>query len=287
LEIKTKKLDKYSQVLEEKVAERTQDLETSITQLKRMQHHLVMQEKMASLGNLVAGVAHEVNNPIGAINSSADVSARCILNIDEEISKSDVTEHLKNDSKFWKSMKLLKENNNVIVTAGKRVAKIVQSLKSFARLDESEFQKADIHEGLNSTLTLVQHELKNEVEVIREYGDIPKIECYPNQLNQVFMNLFVNAAQAIEKAGWLKIKTSEKDNKVFIEISDNGKGIPEDKIKKIFDPGFTTKSRGVGTGLGLSISYNIIQKHHGDIKAKSEVGKGTTFTIILPINQPK
>ncbi|MFQ5584676.1 MAG: ATP-binding protein, partial [Calditrichia bacterium] len=292
LEIKTRKLNKYSQVLEEKVAERTQDLnrknqelEDTLIQLKEMQQQLIFREKMASLGNLVAGVAHEVNNPIGAVNSSADVSARCIVKIEHELEKNSVSHKQEIDSRIRKPLRLLKESTGVIVTAGQRISEIVKSLKNFARLDESEYQKASIREGIESTLTLLRHKLKDRVEIVREYRDIPEIECFPNQLNQVFMNIIINAAQAIENKGIIRIKTFQTDGKVCVEISDTGKGIPADRMHKIFDPGFTTKSRGVGTGLGLSISYNIIEKHNGEIKVTSEVGKGTTFTILLPVKQ--
>lgn len=292
LEIKTRKLNKYSQVLEEKVAERTQDLnrknqelEDTLMQLKEMQQQLIFREKMASLGNLVAGVAHEVNNPIGAVNSSADVAARCITKIEEEIQEEPGAGEREINTRIQKPLRLLKESTAVIVTAGQRISEIVKSLKNFARLDESEYQTADIHEGIESTLTLVRHKLKDRVEIVKEYGHIPEIECFPNQLNQVFMNIFLNAAQAIEDKGVIRIKTSLRDGNVSVEISDTGKGIPPDQIKKIFDPGFTTKSRGIGTGLGLSISYNIIEKHHGELGVSSEMGKGTTFTIILPVKQ--
>lgn len=291
LELKSRKLDKYSQILEQKVAERTEDLNTknqelekTLSQLKKMQHQLIMQEKMASLGNLVAGVAHEVNNPIGAVKSSAHVLNRCIDKIHSSLTNSKSIEEIRNDDRFQKALSLLQENNQVISTASNRVSEIVLSLKNFARLDEADLQKADIHEGIDTTLTLVDHELKNRVEVIREYGNIPKINCYPNQLNQVFMNMFVNAAHAIKDKGFLKIKTSSKNEHVQIEVSDNGRGISAVHLEKIFDPGFTTKGRGIGTGLGLSISYNIVKKHNGDIKVESEVEKGTTFTIVLPVN---
>lgn len=292
LEIKSKKLDKYSQVLEQKVAERTQDLnhknhelESTLNELQKMQHQLIMQEKMASLGNLVAGVAHEVNNPIGAVKSSAHVLTRCIEKIRDALTHGKSLEEIKNDSEFQKTLSMLQENNKVINTAGERVSEIVLSLKNFARLDEAEFQLVDIHEGIDTTLTLVEHELKNRIEVIKEYGNIPKIHCYPNQLNQVFMNMLINAAHAIKDGGTIKIKTYLKDSFVYVEVSDSGRGISKKNLNKIFDPGFTTKSMGVGTGLGLSISYNIIQKHNGEIKVESEEGKGTTFTIMLPVKQ--
>ena len=292
LEIKSRKLDKYSQILEQKVAERTKDLnsknlelETTLRKLQNMQHQLIMQEKMASLGNLVAGVAHEVNNPIGAVKSSAHVLSRCIHKIYDTLSKSKNLEDVRNDDQFQQALSMLKDNNQVINTASERVAEIVLSLKNFARLDEAEFQEVDIHDGIDTTLTLVEHEIKNRIEVIKEYGDIPQIKCYPNQLNQVFMNLFINSAHAIKDKGIIKIKTYSKNGYVYVEVTDNGKGINKENLAKIFDPGFTTKGRGIGTGLGLSISYNIIKKHNGEIKVQSEVGKGTTFQIVLPVEQ--
>jgi len=294
LEIKSKKLDKYSQVLEQKVAERTQDLnlknqelEMTLNQLQKMQHQLIMHEKMASLGNLVAGVAHEVNNPIGAVKSSAHVLTRCIEKIKDTLTHSKSLDEIKNDNEFQKALSMLQENNKVINTASERVAEIVFSLKNFARLDEAEFQLVNIHEGIDTTLTLVEHELKNRIEVIKEYGEIPRIHCYPNQLNQVFMNMLVNAAHAIEDKGTIRIKTYSRNGFLYVEVSDSGKGISKRNLDRIFDPGFTTKSMGVGTGLGLSISYNIIQKHNGEIKVESREGKGTTFTIVLPVEQEK
>ena len=254
---------------------------------RKMENQLVMQEKMAALGNLVAGVAHEVNNPIGAVNSAADVLARCIGNINDVVAKSKTIDEIKGNSKFQKALKLLAENNQVVVIAGQRIAKMVQNLKNFARLHEAEFKKADIHEGIDSTLMLVLHELKDKVEVIQEYGDIPQINCYPNQLNQVFMNLIVNAAHSIEDSGIIKIKTFVADKHVYIRISDTGKGITPEHFDRIFEPGFTTKRMGVGTGLGLSICYNIIQKHSGTITVESEVGKDTEVTLALPIHQAK
>ena len=153
-------------------------------------------------------------------------------------------------------------------------------------MDEAEFQKADLHEGLDSTLTLVHHELRNRAIVLKDYGNLPLVYCSPNQLNQVFMNLFINASQAIDGKGEIRISTRADDAKVCIRIADNGKGILPEHLPKIFDPGFTTKGTGVGTGLGLSICYNIIQKHKGSITVESEPGKGTEFTITLPV-QPE
>ena len=286
-------LDEYRYNLENKVLDRTralneknQALQDALQQLQATQHELILQSKMASLGSLVAGVAHEVNNPIGAVNSAADVSTRCIDRLLKLVESSRSLDDLRGNETFRQLVEMLKENHRITVTAGNRIAKIVRSLKNFARLDEAEFQKADLHEGLDSTLTLVHHELRNRAIVLKDYGNLPLVYCSPNQLNQVFMNLFINASQAIDGKGEIRIMTRADDTKVCIRIADNGKGILPEHLPRIFDPGFTTKGTGVGTGLGLSICYNIIQKHKGSITVESEPGKGTEFTITLPI-QPQ
>ncbi len=290
LEDKSEQLEEYSRTLEQKVTERTRDLddknkdlENTLDELKQTQQHLILSEKMAALGSLVAGVAHEINNPIGAVRSASDVSSRCLDRLQESIEHNDSVEAVLKDKHYKTAMKLLKENTEIALEGSGRVTKIVKSLRNFARLDEAEFQKADIHEGLDSTLTLVHHQLKHRIEVVKEYGDIPKVKCYPNQLNQVFMNLLVNASQAIGDKGTITITTEADDGNVYVTIADDGKGIASENLTKIFDPGFTTKGTGVGTGLGLSISYNIIKNHKGTITAKSEVGRGTTIRIALPI----
>jgi len=266
--------------------EKNQALQDAVQQLQATQQELILQSKMASLGSLVAGVAHEVNNPIGAVNSAADVSTRCIDRLLKLIESSQNLDELRSNETFRQLVEMLKENHRITVTAGNRIAKIVRSLKNFARLDEAEFQRADLHEGLDSTLTLVHHELRNRAIVLKDYGNLPLVYCSPNQLNQVFMNLFINASQAIDGKGEIRISTRADDANVCIRIADNGKGILPEHLPKIFDPGFTTKGTGVGTGLGLSICYNIIQKHKGSITVESEPGQGTEFTITLPI-QPE
>jgi len=262
------------------LAESYGKLDSAHTQLQETQSQLVQSEKMAALGHLVAGIAHEINNPVGAVNSAADVSNRAIHKIKETLGASHTLDDIQDNKPFRRVLKILEDNNQVIATASHRITKLVMGLKNFARLDEAEFQKSDIHEGIDSTLTLVQHELKNRISVNKQYGDIPQIYCYPNQLNQVFMNLLVNAARAIEDQGMIQIKTSADKTAVYIEIADTGRGIPSENLNRIFEPGFTTKGAGVGTGLGLSISYNIIQKHGGKIEVESAVGKGTTFVVI-------
>jgi signal transduction histidine kinase len=164
------------------------------------------------------------------------------------------------------------------------VTEIVRRLRSFARLDEAELKKVDIHEGLEDTLILIHHEIKHNITVKKDYGEIPPISVYPGRLNQVFLNILNNARQAIEGKGTVTIKTYLAQGKVHVAISDTGGGISPEDIKQVFDPGFTTKGVGVGTGLGLSICYQIIQEHKGNIKVESEKGKGTTFTVTLPMN---
>jgi signal transduction histidine kinase len=273
------------EVTNRELESKNSDLEDALKQLRETQQQLVMREKMASLGNLVAGVAHEINNPVGAVKSAADTSARSIELVRRAIGESAGLDELKNNERFSTALEILKSNNDITVTASERIADIIRSLKNFARLDEAEFQQADIHEGLDSTLTLLHHELKNRINVEKHYGDLPRVQCYPNQLNQVFMNVLSNAEQAIEGEGTITITTEQRGENVVVKINDDGRGIRLDELERVFDPGFTTKGVGVGTGLGLSISYNIVEKHHGRIEAESAPGRGTTITITIPIAQ--
>jgi len=234
----------------------------------------IQSEKMAALGLLVAGVAHEINTPMGAIHSNNDIMNRAVAKIREVLG----SEPDKEVARLLDIMTEVSRNNEI---ATERIMSIVRRLRNFARLDEAERKRVDIHEGIESTLMLLQHQLKNRIRIVKEFGDLPEIECFPNQLNQVFMNILVNAAQAIPDRGEIRVKTWQDDEGVNISISDSGVGIPREHLLKIFDPGFTTKGVGLGTGLGLSICYKIIQDHHGTIKADSS-DQGTTFTISLP-----
>lgn len=267
----------------EKLRAQNRELKIVMLQLKDTQEQLLMKEKMAALGDLVAGVSHEINNPIGSVNSSTDVSNRCVNRIEHVLQKSATLEEMKHSRELREALKILKENINVTLTAGDRIATIVKSLKNFARLDEAEYQRVNIHEGLDSTLTLMGNELKDRISVIKEYGEIPEIVCNPGQLNQVFINLLKNASQAIENSGTIGIKTFKENNHIHVQISDTGKGIPHHKLRKIFDFGFSTGGSRIRMSSGLSTAFNIVQKHNGEINVESEVGKGTTFTIILPI----
>lgn len=256
------------------------DLADAYRNLRQTQSQLVQSEKMASLGMLVAGIAHEINTPVSAINSMHDTLTKGIekLNTFIKLQHPEVLE----DAKMRMVQEIISDANRVIVTACERVSNIVKRLRSFARLDEAELKKVNIHDGLEDTLVLIHHELKHAIKVNKEYGDIPQIAVFPGRLNQVFLNILNNARQAIKDTGEITIRTYMKNGKVHIGITDTGAGIPSENIERLFDPGFTTKGVGVGTGLGLSICYQIIQDHRGEIQVESEVGKGSTFTIILP-----
>ncbi len=263
-----------------------EDLEKANQHLKEAQAQLVQSEKMASLGALVAGIAHEINTPIGAVSSMQDTLFRTLENLRNNI-RLECPKHIQEDTQFDAAFKVVEDSHKVIQTGTERVVNIVKRLRSFARLDEAELKTVDIHEGLEDALTLAHHELKHTVTVIKNYGDIPPISCFPSELNQVFLNLLINSKQAIKDKGTITITTFAKDKKIYIIFKDDGVGIPKENLPKIFDPGFTTKSSGIGTGLGLSICYQIIQTHRGEIKVESPSRKGTTFTIILPTNLEK
>jgi two-component system NtrC family sensor kinase len=238
---------------------------------------------MAALGKLVAGIAHEMNTPIGTINSNADTLSRSLATVRKAVCSEESPDSIRGNARLQQILTLLEDIARINKLACERIVGIVGSLRSFARLDESELQVADLHEGLDSTLTLVHHELKNRIEVVKDYGDIPPIRCHPNQINQVFMNMLVNASQAISDKGRIVIRTFREGDIVNVQFSDTGVGIPPENLEKIFDPGFTTKGVGVGTGLGLSICFKIAQEHQGEMKVESELGKGSTFTLRLPV----
>ncbi len=261
----------------------SRELETTNRELQQTQFQLVQSEKMASLGNLVAGIAHEINTPVGAINSMHDTLVRAVDKLKLSIDSGQEIQ----DPVLNTSLQVISDANRVIATGTDRVTGIVRSLRNFARLDEAEMKEADLQEGLDNTLTLVQHDLKNRIEVEKEYGNVPPLVCYPSRLNQVFLNMLVNASQAIEEEGTIVLRTYVDGNLLCIEIEDSGNGISEFEIRKIFDPGFTTKGVGVGTGLGLSICYQIVHDHGGEIQVRSEVGKGTLFAIKLPMDLPE
>jgi signal transduction histidine kinase len=259
------------------------ELEKTNRELRETHAALVQTEKMASLGSLVAGVAHEINTPIGSINSNGDVMVRALKKLRQRLAT--LPSELQDDTDLCRTLEVLENIAKVNEAACGRIVKIVRSLRNFARLDEAERKKVDLHEGLESTLTLVHHELKNRIEVIRDYGDIPEIECSPSQLNQVFMNILVNAAHSIEGKGTITISTRSGGGEVIVSFTDTGKGIDASVLPKIFDPGFTTKGVGVGSGLGLAICYQIVTDHNGRIEVTLGDERGVTFKVCLPTHQ--
>jgi signal transduction histidine kinase len=248
---------------------------------RQMQEQLVMQEKMASLGSLVAGILHEINSPLGVVKGANDVTARCVSKVENALEGGKDSEHV-TSGLLQKACKVLRDNTEVIAAADDRISNIVTSLKNFARLDEAEYQTGSIHEGIESTLILMGSELKGRITVIKEYDEIPEIRCSHGQLNQVFLGLLQNAVEAIEGQGTIRIKTLGGKDRIHIEISDTGRGIPPEKLKKIFEFDFTTRGSRVRMGTGLATAYNIVQRHGGRINVESEMGKGSTFTVILP-----
>jgi two-component system NtrC family sensor kinase len=270
-------------------------------QLEDAHNHLMQADKMASIGQLAAGVAHEINNPIGYVYSNLGTLEKYVQDTFGMLDQYEQAEASIPDAAVRAKLKaardkldiaFLKEDLRDLMSESRdgitRVKKIVQNLKDFSHVDVSdEWHYADLHSGIDSTLNIVTNEIKYKAEVVKEYGALPEVECLSSQLNQVFMNLLVNAAHAIEERGTITLRSGTEGEEVWVEVSDTGKGIAPEHMKKIFDPFFTTKAIGKGTGLGLSLTYGILQKHHGRIEVNSEVGIGTTFRVCLPIKQPQ
>jgi signal transduction histidine kinase len=215
------------------------------------------------------------------------VSRRCIDRIEGVIESGATLEDVRADRSFQQALQLLKANHEIAATGSDRIETIVRSLRNFARLDEAAFQEADVHEGLDSTLTLLDHQLRDRISVDRVYGEIPPIHCHPSELNQVFMNLLVNAIQAMEGGGTLTIRTFVERGRVHIQIGDMGVGIPSEQRERLFEPSFTRQGARMKAGMGLFTCYQIVQKHHGGITIESEVDQGTTVTITIPLGLGK
>ncbi|WP_038184168.1 ATP-binding protein [Vibrio rhizosphaerae] len=268
-----------------------------IKKLEDAHNQLLQSEKLASIGQLAAGVAHEVNNPIGFVNSNLDMLkgyVEQLLALHDQYAQYEAELSPENQARldaYKRSIDIDYLRTDIITLVNEsidgvaRVRRIVRDLRDFSRPGNSEWQTVDIHTCIDSTLNVVWNEIKFKAEVIRQYGLLPPIECLPSQLNQVFLNLLVNAVQAIPDWGTIIIQTTVVADQVVITISDNGIGIDEKMIPHIFDPFFTTKPVGKGTGLGLSVTYGIIEKHRGCIEVASIVGEGSTFTIHLPLKR--
>jgi len=301
-------LSRVNTALEAKVRERTADLaqrneelernhrelEHAFAELERAQHQLLQSEKMASIGQLAAGVTHELNNPIGFVHSNLGTLERYAGTLGELLDAYEA--RLDPDDEELSALRrrlkidFLREDLPALVSESRegteRVRKIVSDLKVFSHPGGTGPAFSDIAEGLESTLNIVHNELKYKAKVVREFGELPRVRCLPDQINQVFMNILVNAAQAMEDFGEIRVAARADGDDVVVTIADNGPGIPPEILERVFDPFVTTKEAGKGTGLGLSISFDIVRKHGGELSVKSEQGKGAAFTVRLPVQGP-
>jgi two-component system, NtrC family, sensor kinase len=268
-----------------------------IKQLEEAHNQLLQAEKLASIGQLAAGVAHEVNNPIGFVNSNLGTLKQYVGDLFKlidayESQESGLSAAAGEQIKALKTridLPFLREDMPLLIAESidgtARVRRIVQDLRDFSREGDSEWHTVDVHAGLESTLNVVWSEIKYKAEVERDYAELPEIYCLPSQLNQVFLNLLVNAAQAIAEHGVITLRTRCQGDQVSISVSDTGTGIAPEHLDRIFDPFFTTKPVGKGVGLGLSVTYGIVEKHGGRIEVESVPGQGSTFTIRLPVRR--
>jgi signal transduction histidine kinase len=312
LNVANSELGELNESLEQRVQERTEDLSTALSELKESQVQLVQAEKMSSLGQLVAGISHEINTPLLYLANNASLIQERIDVLNAFVRKSAETlsirpdefddrseyqarlinglRELKNllrDFELEASVEEIVDLNRDSVEGLADLTEMAQSLKDFSRLDRAPIDSFDVNAGIDKTLNIARNIVKHKAEVRKFYGELPKVECSPSKINQVFLNLITNAAQAIEEQGEIVISTKVKDDQhVVISISDTGCGIPAENLDKIRDPFFTTKEVGTGTGLGLSIVDEIIRSHGGELQIESKPGKGSTFSVILPIRQP-
>jgi two-component system NtrC family sensor kinase len=274
---------------------RNVELRQSKMKLERLQAQLVHNEKMASLGQLAAGIAHELNNPAGFIYGNMEILSECAEGLERLLGFYDAASlpteiaaqvgKVKAEIDYEHTLADLAMIIGDCLHGAERIRDVVQNLRIFSRLDEAELKKIDIHEGIESTLRLLsRYYTAGRITLQRDYAALPPVDCYAGQLNQVWMNLLVNAAQSVGDSGEVLIRTQLVEEKVTITISDTGSGIAPEHLSKIFDPFFTTKPVGEGTGLGLSITYGIIERHGGSIRVESHLGRGTTFTLVLPVD---
>ena len=271
-------------------------LNEALAALKHSQAKVLHQEKMASIGQLAAGVAHEINNPIGFIHSNLSTLGKYLSRLAGFLAVQsgciaagappDRVESVRQEQARLKIDYIVKDLEDLVresLEGAERVRSIVADLKSFSRVDESDYKQADLNECLRSTINIAWNEIKYKAALKKELGEIPPTRCYPQQMNQVFMNLLVNAAHAIEGQGTITVRSWEEGGYIGVSVADTGQGIPEANLSRIFEPFFTTKEVGKGTGLGLSITYDIVKKHNGEITVQSEPGKGSVFTVRIPV----
>jgi len=290
------------------LSKRTKQLAKTLRELKDSQAQLIQSEKMASLGQMVAGVAHEINTPLGYVRNNVEMMQGLFDNAHQAIIAYDqltamLTDQAIDENTLAKQLQQVGELSEPFTEEDMfaqlqtlfkdslfgvdQIAELVLNLKDFSRLDQAKTANINLNDSLESCLVIGKNVIKHKADIIKQYGDIPNIECSASQLNQVFLNLLTNAAQAMEqdKRGTITLRTYHDQTHVYVDIADNGKGIPDEILPKIFDPFFTTKPIGQGTGLGLSISFKIIEQHAGKITLTSKVGQGTQFTIALPLTK--
>lgn len=253
---------------------------------RQNQEQLIQLEKMAALGQLLAGVSHEINTPLGALNANNDLLVRTMARIKALIDTLDIAD-VQKLTELRKHFDSIDELNDYNREAVDRILRIVTGLRGFARHDQQDMEIVSLEDCIDSTLNIIQHELKNRITVTKDLTDLPQIECYPNKVCQVFMNLLVNACHAIEGKGKIEIRGRRDNGRVTLEFTDSGHGIEKQHLDRIFELGFTTKEAGAGTGLGLSIVQQIMKQHNGTVNVTSAVGKGTTFSLSLPIRAAK
>lgn len=278
------------------------ELKVLNSKLSDAKNKLIQSEKLASIGQLAAGVAHEINNPIGFIFSNFGTLEQYLQDLFQMLAAYEEAEASMQDAEALSRIRQLREDLEIEYLKEdipnlmresrdgvQRVRKIVQDLKDFSRVDaRQEWESVNLHHGIDSTLNIVNNEIKYKADVVKQYGDLPEVQCLPSELNQVFMNLLVNAAHAITKErGTITIRTGAEAGEAWVEVADDGAGIAAENLQRIFDPFFTTKPVGQGTGLGLSLSYGIVQKHGGRMEVTSEIGQGTTFRVTIPVERPQ
>ncbi len=310
-EMTEQQLVNFNQSLEDRVSQRTHELEQqnllleenrtalnhAYRELKEKQAALLHQDKMSCIGQLATGIAHDINNPVGFISHNLTLFDRYFqrleqfFSLQQELIKSLASREIKTGwKKAWSDFKVDEIFEEIPVMLEEcqdgttRITQIVQGLRTFTHNETPKYQLTDLHHCLDSTLSILRYEFKNKIKVVQDYGDIPQRYCYLQQMNQLFMNLLLNACQSITESGEIHIRTWTENQMICIVVSDTGCGIPQGKLEKIYEPFFTTKPIGIGTGLGLSIVYEIVIRHQGSISVKSEVGHGTSFNITLPFD---
>jgi signal transduction histidine kinase len=261
------------------------ELENTLRELKRTQTERIQAEKMASLGRLVAGIAHEVNSPLGALASAIDTFERAFERVRSLLQSQEREVLPPRPEDTEKMLRVLAEAFRVARDGCHRMDSMVKTMRRFANLDQSPLRMVTIAECIEGTLALLRHEIREEITLIKDFDVTTEVECFPMELNQVFMNLLINSVQAIPGHGEIRIRTWQESGQAFVCISDTGQGIPAEHLEKIFDPGFTTKGVGVGTGMGLPICLKIMELHRGKILVESQPGKGSAFTLQLPIKR--